>query len=334
MTMPQYGDVDPIVDAAFRIGPDDKVATLGSCFAQHVARHIKRSGLNYFVPEDGGDLTAKESERRNYGVFSARYGNVYTVRQALQLFDRAFGDFVPQETAWQLAGDPAGRVVDPFRPQAEPGGFSSVEELEADRASHFEAVRRVFLESRVIVFTLGLTEGWRSNADGAVFPVAPGVSGGSFDARRYGFVNFNVDEVRCDLVSFCKRIRSINPSVKILLTVSPVALIATYEDRHVLVSTILSKSILRVAAEHATAELRYVSYFPSYELITAPGSPYFEPDLRQVSDIGVSHVMRIFERHYIAKPTAAVAGRISAATPTICDEEAIEHAMSAPAAGG
>ncbi len=41
---------------------------------------------------------------------------------------------------------------------------------------HLAAVRRMFEESHLFIFTVGLTEIWESTVDGAVFPVAPGWS--------------------------------------------------------------------------------------------------------------------------------------------------------------
>ena len=48
---PPLADVDPVVAPKFTISRADRVATAGSCFAQHIARHLSRSGFNYFVTE-------------------------------------------------------------------------------------------------------------------------------------------------------------------------------------------------------------------------------------------------------------------------------------------
>src|SRR3954454_16031166 len=75
-------DVDPVVRAPFRIAPSDRVATAGSCFAQHIARHLKASGFNYLVTENAHPLINREiAEEAGYGLFTARYGNIYTARQ-------------------------------------------------------------------------------------------------------------------------------------------------------------------------------------------------------------------------------------------------------------
>jgi len=291
MTTPPPGQVDPATKYA-RILPSHKVATMGSCFAQHLAKHISTSGLNYYAPESAPlGMSELVATQKNYGVFSARYGNIYTVRQAVQLFERAFGNFSPIDGIWERNG----RFVDAFRPQVEPEGYGSVAAVRDDTVSHLNYVRNVFTKADWFIFTLGLTEAWRSRQDGAVYPTAPGVAGGEFDSSKYEFINFSCEEVQADLCLLIEKIQSVNPDVQILLTVSPVPLIATYENRHVWVSTTYSKAALRVAADVAERCYRSVIYFPSYEIITSPaaGGRYYADDLRQVTEIGVKHVMRV-----------------------------------------
>lgn len=333
MTTPAPGHIDPAVRSD-RIEPHHQVATMGSCFAQHISRHISTAGLNYLVTENAPEGMEPDAARAlGYGVFSARYGNVYTVRQAVQLFDRAFGNFEPAEGVW-ARGD---RYVDAFRPQIEPEGYATPEEVREAASVHLQHVRDVFTQADWIVFTLGLTEAWRSKVDGAIYPTAPGVAGGSFSPDQHEFVNFTASEVRDDLLALSSRIAEVNPKAKILLTVSPVPLIATYERRHVLVSTTYSKAALRVAADEAERMLGNVIYFPSYEIITSPaaGGNYYADDLRQVTEQGVKHVMRIFSKHFLpaALPAFENAPAIDPSAPiestfdVMCDEEVIQRAL-------
>ena len=291
------GQFDPVTSVKFQITSHDAVSTLGSCFAQHLARHIKDSGLRYMVTEP---LLETEEQTEQAAMmatqFSARYGNIYTTRQALQLLDRANG--------WETADDVwerNGRYFDAFRPHVREGGFATIEELRDARIAHLQAVKRVFTESDVVVFTLGLTEAWMSTMDGAVYPTAPGVIAGSQDNSRHVFQNFSYPEVLSDLLNWCQRVREMNSSVRILLTVSPVPLNATYMPRNVWTSTTYSKAVLRAVAGDVATELSYVDYFPSYEIITSPQvhGRYFEDDLREVTSVGVKHVMRVFDRHYV-----------------------------------
>lgn len=330
-------EVDPVARSSFTLQRDDKVATAGSCFAQHISRTLQKNGFNYYIAERGDDLLPGEAQQRNYGVFSARFGNLYTTRQLLQLFDRAYGSFIPAESYWVRED---GRLVDAFRPQVEPEGFATLDELESSRAAHFAAVREMFETLDVFVFTLGLTESWRSRIDGAVYPLAPGVVAGKMDPASHEFVNFGVSEVVADMQLFVEKLLGVNHRAKMILTVSPVPLIATYEDRHVLVSNTYSKSVLRVAAEEISQRNPLCDYFPSFEIITgnhAKGD-YFESDLRSVKTEGVEHVMRLFLAHYAAveKQVSSVEekqgnsleqelmrenARVAA---VVCDEEAID----------
>lgn len=332
-------EVDPVVRSNLQITPTDKVATAGSCFAQHISRTLQRNGFHYFVTEDGGSLSPEEMNARNYGVFSARFGNLYTARQLLQLFDQAYGRFSPVEQAWQRKD---GRWVDPFRPQIEPDGFDDLPAVTIARHAHLAAVRHMFEQLDVLVFTLGLTEGWHSRIDGAVYPLAPGVAGGTLDPARYAFVNFSVTEVTTDLRSFAARLRGVNPSARVVLTVSPVPLIATYEPRHVLTSTTYSKAVLRAAAHEVCLSEPGWEYFPSYEIITGPHArgAYYDEDLRSIRPEGVAHVMRLFLRHCAAGNDSNAAAspqrasdeafqrelsqRNSAIRDVVCDEEALD----------
>jgi hypothetical protein len=326
--------LDPMDAAPFQILPETKVATAGSCFAQHISRKLRMSGYTYYVVENGGVVAVEvDAAARNFGVFSARYGNIYTARQLLQLFDRAYGAFQPQVHLWKRAD---GKFVDPFRPQIEPAGFASAELMLADMEKHLAAVRHMFETLDVLVFTLGLTEGWRAKADHSILPLAPGVSGGVWDECRYEFVNFEVEDVASDLIAFVDRLQRVNGVARIILTVSPVPLVATYEDRHVLVSNTYSKSVLRVAADKVARARPSVTYFPSYEIITSNGTAhrYFEADLRSVNELGVGHVMRVFFKHFTQsgaaapQPASAVAWNFAQefgeTGKVVCDEEAID----------
>jgi hypothetical protein len=292
-------EVDPVGDFDLRIGTETKVATAGSCFAQHIARYLRGYGYNYFVAEPGHPILPDEvREANNYGLFSCRYGNIYTARQLNQLMQRAYDRFHPREDVWI---DEPQVVRDPFRPTSQPGGFVSEIEMRADREQHLAAVRRMFEQLDVFVFTLGLTECWRSRDDGAVFPLCPGVEGGAFDLERHEFHNQTVDEVVADLTDFVEALAQVNSgTAQVVLTVSPVPLTATAEPgAHVLSATTYSKSVLRVAAEAVRQRFGNVQYFPAYEIITgafARGA-YYAADLRNVVEDGVSHVMRLFMQH-------------------------------------
>lgn len=339
---PGLGDMrlfDPVGQPSFQIDRNDRVVTAGSCFAQHVARFLAQAGFNFLVTEQAHPLLTEElATSMNYGLFSARYGNIYSARQLRQLLERAYGLFCPAESAWQRAD---GRWVDPFRPQILPGGYVNEQEVVLDRAGHLAAVRDAIEQMNVFVFTLGLTETWQDSRDGAVFPLAPGVVAGQFDDEHHRFHNLDVSEVVADLQWSLDFIRARNADVKFIITVSPVPLNATALDQHVAVSTAYSKAVLRIAAEQVTAANTACDYYPSYEIITSPftRSAYFEADCREINARGVSHVMGLFLKHYgglsvdsTPHPTpppqparAQEQADVEAALNLLCDEEMIDN---------
>lgn len=329
--------LDPVLSTPFKIAVTDKVATGGSCFAQEIAQRLKASGFHYYLAErPPEDMSAAEAERRNYSMYSCRYGNLYTTTALLQLFDRAYGALEPQLEHWIRQED--GRIVDPFRPSIEPDGYASVDDMLAERERHFAAVRKMFETLDVFVFTFGHTESWRCKSDGAVLQQAPGVAGGVWDPSLYAFHNMTVADVVRDFLASVDRIRSVNANARIILTVSPVGIIATYENRHVIEANSAIKAILRAAADEVVRARPNIAYFPSYDLATvAPNaSRFYRDDVRRISHFGISQTMRLFFEHFTeresepATPIKAlkfdVAAEAESNSRIVCDEEAIETA--------
>ena len=271
----------------------ERVMSAGSCFASNLIPYLERAGFPYVrVGEYGAPLDEWAADHLGYATFSARYGNVYTARQASQLLQRALGEFKPVEDRWQ--GDD-GTVIDAFRPGLKYPAANDAE-FEAITASHLASVREAVTQANVFIFTLGLTEAWLSTTDAAVFPSCPGTIGGTFDPQRHRFHNFNVEETVADLRELIGLGRRINPDLRFILTVSPVPLVATATQDHVLVATTYSKAVLRAAATTVVSDYDNVLYFPSYEIVAGPQAPasYFEADRRNVSVEGVRAVMRAF----------------------------------------
>jgi hypothetical protein len=328
--------IDPVISTPFKIARDDKVATGGSCFAQEIAHRLQLSGYTYYLAEKPPEgMAADEALRRNYSMYSCRYGNLYTTAQFRQLIERAYGDFTPQLDYWTRPED--GRYVDPFRPRIEPEGYATVEEMRADREKHLASVRHMIETMDVFVFTFGHTETWRHKPDGAILQLAPGVAGGTWDDTVYEFYNMTVSEVVRDFLESVDRIRVVNPGVRIVLSVSPVGIIATYEDRHVVVSNTAVKAILRAAADEVVRARPNVAYFPSYDLVNVSPNAgrFYRQDTRRINPQGIDRTMKMFFDHFtdrareeqaIRALKVDVAAEAEANARVVCDEEAIESA--------
>jgi hypothetical protein len=302
---------------------NEKFATAGSCFAQHIGRHVSaRSAGNYLDLEPAPlFLPVEDHSRFGYGIYTCRYGNIYTSRQLLQLAQEALGERPVSTHIWEKDG----RHYDALRPTVDPVGVDSPATVTTLREKHLERVREMLHTLDVMIFTLGLTETWIDPRDGTAFPSAPGVAAGDYATNPAKFCNLDFGEIRSDLQAFWGLLRNINPTARMILTVSPVPLIATASDQHILTATTYSKSVLRAAAGDLANTVEDVHYFPSYEIVNAPQGRgyYFDPDLRSVNDLGVRYVMSHFFSGDLARVFPDSSGS-ELQGEIVCDEDTIE----------
>jgi hypothetical protein len=282
-----------LVDPKFEISSHTAIATAGSCFAQHIGRVLKNQGMRVLDAEPAPDgMSDEEAKRLSYGMYSARYGNIYTPRQLRELLEDVAQAAVHSDLFWEKDT----RFFDALRPGVEPDGFDNLSAAMDQRRVHLSCVEKLLSEADIFVFTLGLTEAWMDIKAGRIMALAPGVIAGDYDPVRYRFHNFTFDEMVADLEAIFAALTAINPDIKLLLTVSPVPLTATASSDHVLAATTYSKSTLRAAAGEVSSKFNAVDYFPSYELVTtwAQDIPAFEANLRSVTPQMVDRVMSIF----------------------------------------
>lgn len=285
--------IDELWAPAFDIGTKDAIVTAGSCFAQHIGRALVERGMNWIDSEPApAEMPEAERKARHYGTFSFRTGNLYTPSMLRQWLEWALGTQPASDEIW----DDQGRFYDPFRPVVEPEGFASERALLDSRKATLTAIRLAVSRASVFVFTLGLTEAWVHRRTAIVYPMCPGTVRGRFDPPLHGLRNFGFMETYREMTTAIELLRSVNPRLRVLLTVSPVPLTATATGEHVLSATTYSKSVLRAVAGQLCEDLSEVDYFPSYEIIT--GTPFkgafYQPNQREVTPDGVAFVMQQF----------------------------------------
>ena len=237
-------------------------------------------------------LMTHDGDMEGYNQFSARYGNIYSSSQCLELIQQALGiipmieDFVEESSRW----------YDLIRPNIQKTGFSSLHEALSDRRYHLSQVSKIFHEADIFIFTLGLTEIWQNKNKKYTYPVCPGTLRGTYDEKLHLFKNLSYSNVYQDLEEIINILKNINPKIKIILTVSPVPLVATKTMQNVLVASSYSKAVLRAVVGDIEQHYDNVAYFPSYEIINSPASmgQYLTNDLRDVNENGVEHVMGCF----------------------------------------
>ena len=206
------------------------IATAGSCFAQHIGRTLKSFGFNIIDSEPAPpDLPSEHHLTFGYSMYSARYGNIYTIRQMLQLAKEAFQLIPMSDEVWETHTG----FVDALRPTIDPEGYGSKNAVALQRERHLERVRQVLQDMDVFVFTFGLTEAWENTKTGMVYPVCPGTIGGEFDSEIHAFRNFTYPEIIADFLELRELLlaRKNGKELRFILTFSPVPSSADWRVR-------------------------------------------------------------------------------------------------------
>jgi hypothetical protein len=255
------------------------VTAFGSCFAQNVSRWLMRQ---QYATGDRLGWTSGATDLNIYDSHVIRFGegmvNTFALRQQFE---------------WALEG----------KRFSEDLWFGSKGEL----ASYSEAARvstgELFAKSDVFVITLGLSEVWCNKQTGEVFWRA--IPRDRFDPAVHGFRVSSVAENLDNLQAIHRIIRRVRPSATIVITLSPVPLVATFRPVSCLTASTVSKAILRVAVDELMRshhEDERLHYWPSYEIVKEYCSdPYVEDNRHPRPEI-IDAIMRTFAQHYLVDP--------------------------------
>jgi hypothetical protein len=128
--------------------------------------------------------------------------------------------------------------------------------------------RRALERAEVLILTLGLTEIWQDRQDGSVIclPSGPYPNEGG-DMGRYGFRVSRYGENLDNLERIHAIMAGHNPDCRLIVTVSPVNLWATFRtDADVISASCNSKATLRAAADEFVTRHDNVFYYPAFEM--------------------------------------------------------------------
>lgn len=271
------------------------IGSAGSCFAMEIAKVLQEEDFNYVVTElgenpheeaiiDGYTLGSKKA------LYSANFGILFNTPSLRQLAEKAFGE---REFNKYLVQAEHGLFMDPYRENVY---FKSKENFLRDYPKHVEAIRQTLLQSEVFIFTAGLNECWQLN-DGTVISRNPRNSFYHLMQHRVLTVEENIHNIK----TFFNIVKRHNPNFKLVLTLSPVPLLATGrgKDHHIIESNTHSKAVLRVALEEVVASHPDIYYLPSYELVTECVPNAWKEDHRHVTEETVSKVITMFKQKFV-----------------------------------
>jgi hypothetical protein len=271
-------------------GRDTPIASAGSCFATNIRNALHQLGYNYLITESNE-------------VASAAWGLIFNTVAFRQLVEFAFGERERPRVIFPVTVNHAYTGTDPNRPVymdpiREGIVFQDLDDYDASCERHRAHCRKAFEDCELFIFTLGMSEVWEYKIDGSAMAWEPKAVPTFLVNKRVLTAAENVAELERAFALLTQH----NPKLKLVLTVSPVALHATFrgDDMHVITANSYSKSALRAAAdEMVSRHPDRIIYFPSYEKIMYATADAWEEDGRHPNKDAIVSVIELFLRCHL-----------------------------------
>ena len=250
------------------IGRGTRIATIGSCFAEEIARALDYLNLNGQMHPAG------------------RFYHTASIRQEIE---RIFGEW-PQyqsEPLWKVRDG----LIHPFK------DYHQVFPSESDLRQWSEKIDReaesLFRSADVVLMTVGLIEAWMQPRTNSYYREIPHPD--AFDSCGAVFKRLSVSEMIDDLARVREMLKA-NTQAELMITVSPIPLHVTMTDQDVRVANAESKSRVRAAVSEFVDAFSDVHYFHSYEIVTTAEnqSDFMMDDGRHVHRHAVEYIVQQF----------------------------------------
>lgn len=260
----------------FRIDHHQGICCMGSCFAEHIAARLAEGkfkvGLN------------------PYGIV---YNPVSLAKTIVDLVNgKKFGpeDVFQHNELWH-SFDHHGAFSFPTQEQ-------TLESINTTAGKGSDALRN----ANLLILTLGTAHLFEHRASNRIVANCHKLPGQDFERRR-----LPVEAVIDVLSKAITEARMVNPSLRVLLTVSPV--------RHLrdgMVENQRSKATLLLAAATLCEQLSNTWYFPAYEMVIDDLRDYrfFEPDMIHPNSLAIDYIWEHFSQSFFEDSTQQLLQRI------------------------
>jgi hypothetical protein len=236
------------------LGPDAALFTIGAGFARDVEPALVARGVS--LP-----TTAITIPQADYGRPENPL-NEYTSGTIAQRLNFAFQDKpIPKATLVQV-----GQFVSD---QLMPGHFNGPVEMIELLRREIAAIYAKLRDCDALIITLSSVESFYDTRSRRFFNRPPPRT---MVRSRESHIFFEVQDVRSVVAALSKPLKALGAAgIKVVLTVSPVPQPATFSMADAVSANEISKSTLRVAADHLTRKFDHVDYFPALEIARSAG---------------------------------------------------------------
>lgn len=214
-----------------KIHPHFKVVSIGSCFADHIGHRF---------------------EEMKTDILSNPFGIIYNPISQMRLINLCL-DNQPLNPGHIVENQDIYNHLDAHSMF----GKKDLNELKAGIQKASDSFKNYLEHSKVLILTFGTAWVFRYEKTKEIVANCHKLPSQNFTKEL-----LSIEEITSEVITTLRKLKEINPVIRVILTVSPV--------RHIkegIPENMLSKSILRVAVDKIEKALPDISYFPAYELI-------------------------------------------------------------------
>lgn len=288
---------------SFTLSKDDSFFCIGSCFAREIEKTLNSMDYTVLSVIDTLPLSSKKVKNpEQVRLLKGGVSNKYNLPTILNELEWALVPELKFEEAYLY------QTIDGLFENYHLTGPDYTDDLETSLKirqtmnSTFEKIK----EATVVVITLGLSEVWFDKEHSLYLNRAPSKYLIHRYPQRFELHVLDYPESYAYLEKIYTLLtQHLSKGFKLLITLSPIPLFATFRSQDVITANSYSKALLRTVIEAFVADKKNVDYFASYELSTLsyPQLVWKDKDFRHVDSYFVDYIVLSVMMQYLDEDT-------------------------------
>lgn len=264
-------------DYPFTISHQDKVLSFGSCFSENIGDKLKEHKFDVLV--------------NPYGILFNPISVCTAINECLENKSYLEADLNNNK-----------EIHFSFNHHSRFAGLNKAEVLESINSSISQA-NSYLSDANVVVLTFGTAWVYRLKETNQVVANCYKLPNTLFNKEL-----LSINEIVAEVSDSINKLRSVNPSVKIITTISPVR---HWKDG--VVENQQSKATLHLALKGINEKFDNSVYFPSYEIVLDELRDYrfYANDMLHPSELAVDYIWEKFSNSFFSKETKELNKRIT-----------------------
>ena len=262
-----------VIESDFKIGHQDKILALGSCFADCIGNKLNNNKFNIL--------------RNPFGTIFNPLAICNLLEKSINL-DNNF-NIIQSQGIWQA-----------YECHSELGSAHK-EDLIKNLNLQTQNTHNQIINSKILIITLGTAIVYNEKSLGISVANCHKIP-----AAHFNKTILSSSEIVTQLTNTIQLIKTQNREIKIILTVSPVRHI-----KETLVLNSVSKSILRVACHELASNNLNIHYFPAYEFMMDDLRDYrfYKDDLIHPNSTAETYIWNKFMESYFIDKTKNIVAK-------------------------